>query len=590
MRNLTKNAARLQKIFAEKGISGISRHSRVKLFALREQANYKKWIRRHTLNAEKRAEIAAKIEAFRHRPLISVVMPVYDVAEKWLRLCIESVIGQIYENWEFCIADDCSPSPHIRKVLEEYAARDARFKIVFRAVNSHISAASNSALELAAGEFCVLLDHDDELAPDALFCVAQEINNFPAVKFIYSDEDLIDERGRRSEPKFKPDFSLDLLCSLNIITHLSAYETALLRKIGGFRSGMEGSQDYDLALRVVERISENEIRHIPRVLYHWRAVKGSVALDSEEKPYARERAREAIRQHFARLGKDVSVECAVVNSHRVRYRLSAAPPRVSLILAIGESEKATEKSLTNFVETTAYENLEIIVTGGAQSRLTEKTFLNSAIKITFITHHGGAAERLNFAAEAADGEILCFADANLKPSGNDWLDELTGFAVQPEIGAVGAKILDKNKNILHGGLIVGTAETVSSAHRNFPTEISGNLLRAQLIGNFSAVSAACLAVRREVFVSAGGFDAVNLPETLFDVDFCLKLRERQYRIVFTPYAELVKIDRKINLLFEKKIADDERKYFEQRWREVFERDEFYNPNLSKKQADFSIDS
>ncbi|MET0752586.1 MAG: glycosyltransferase, partial [Pyrinomonadaceae bacterium] len=543
---------------------------------------YQKWIKIHQITDEKRLEIRRQIESFARKPKISVVMPVYDVGEKWLRLCIDSVLRQLYENWELCIADDASPSPHIKRVLNEYAAKDARIKVVFRAENGHISAASNSALELAGGEFVALLDHDDELAEDALFWAAKEINDFPDARMIYSDEDLIDERGRRHSPKFKPDWSRDLFYSLNLITHLSIYKTEVLRRIGGFLVGAEGSQDYDLAMRVVEQISENQIRHIPKILYHWRAIRGSVAFSMDEKPYAHERARNALRSHLERTGKRAEVSQAVSNLHRTRYELPENLPKVSLILAADED--VDEQVIKNFAEQTDYENFEIVLisktVGSREPGVGSRKIFSRLVS---------EAERLNFAAAQADGEILCFADANLKPLSKDWLAELASFACQKEIGAVGAKLLYKNETVLHGGLIIGIGGAVGAAHHGLLRTGEGNFLRAQLVNNFSAVSVSCLAVRREVFESVGGFDAENLPDKFFDADFCLKLRKKNYRIVFTPYAELIQTDEKKRLNVQKHPTAGEKDYFARKWREIIGRDPFYNPNLSYKSEDFSID-
>ncbi|MCA1625074.1 MAG: glycosyltransferase [Acidobacteria bacterium] len=324
MNVLRRKTRRAIEIWKMRGWLGVKEHTKQLYRKRREEKVYLKWIRKFdTLTDGDREQIRQKIRGFKLKPLISVVMPIYNIEEKWLRLCIESVIKQLYGNWELCIADDHSPSPHVRKVLEEYAAKDKRIKVIFRAENGHISAASNSALELATGEFVALLDHDDELAEHALFYVAEEINRFPETEMIYSDEDMIGENGRRYEPKFKPDWSRDLFYSLNLITHLSVYRTEVLQRIGGFRAGLEGSQDYDLALRVIEQIPENHIRHIPKILYHWRAIRGSVAYSSEEKPYAHERAREAIRQHLERSEKKAIVRQTVYNLHRVQYELPA---------------------------------------------------------------------------------------------------------------------------------------------------------------------------------------------------------------------------------------------------------------------------
>ncbi len=549
-------------LWHESGFTGFRQYSFMTLINQREKLKYQKWIRKFdTLTAEKRRKIQQKIKLFKYRPLISILMPVYNVEEKWLRLCIESVLRQLYENWEFCIADDYSLSPHIRRVLEEYAEKDSRVKIVFRAANGHISAASNSALEMATGEFIALLDHDDELAEHALYYVAREINNFPEAGMIYSDEDLIDEKGKRYAPKFKPDWSRDLFYSLNLITHLSVYRASVLQKIGGFRVGFEGSQDYDLALRVTEEIPENHIRHIPRILYHWRAIKGSVALGSEEKPYAHVRARLALRTHFERIGKKAEVSEAVCNLHRIRYELPVNLPKVSLILLIDEDTTAAKKAIETFTEETVYQNFEIVLicSETVKMKIEAENFLPD-IKI-IVSQSTSEAGKYNSAVSQTDGEVLCFVDANLKPQSKDWLKEMTSFAFQKEIGAVGAKILYADNTILHGGLIVGAGDSVGIAHHHTPREEGGYFFRARLVNNFSAVSVSCLAARREVFQAVGGFDAENYSNNLFDADFCLRLREKNYRIVFTPYAELVQLDEKKTVEFTKKSIRRREKLF-----------------------------
>jgi O-antigen biosynthesis protein len=346
------------------------------------------------LTDKDRLEIKHKISQFAYKPLISIVMPVYNVDEKWLRLCIESVTNQLYENWEFCIADDCSPSPHIRRILAEYQTKDSRFKIIFRTENGHISAASNSALELATGEFTALLDHDDELSEDALFEVIKQLNETPNADFIYSDQDKIDEKGRRSEPVFKPNWNEHLFYSMNYLNHLSVYRTEILRKIGGFRIGFEGSQDYDLALRFIEQINETHIKHIPKILYHWRAIRGSLALASDEKLYAHTIAEKALNEHFKRKNIKAKVEKGFLNYRRVIYNLP-------------ENTKFEVISAENF--------------GGTKSK----------------------------------ADVLILVEKNIESVTDEAFTELVRFAVQENIGAVGGKILNKDSTIDNCGIING---------------------------------------------------------------------------------------------------------------------------------------
>jgi glycosyltransferase involved in cell wall biosynthesis len=565
-----------------------SRLERKKLL-LEERRSYQKWIAETAAFDDRaREEMRRKIDSFSRKPLISVILPVYNTKEKWLRLALDSVLCQVYENWQLCIADDRSSKPHVRAVLEEYAAKDERIKIVFRAENGHISAASNSALALAKGEFCALLDHDDELSEDALFYVAKEINDFPDVAFLYTDEDMIGENGERFALKFKPDFSLDFLYSVNYLTHLAVYRTEILREIGGFRKGFEGSQDYDLALRFIERIDETRIRHIPKILYHWRAIEGSVALDAQEKPYAHERARRAISEHLQRLVKKASVSRAIYEFHRVSYDLPEILPTVSLIILADNNRRTVNQTIRTFTENTDYDNFEIIF---ADSGKTENPLENRTFPPHVRVFPAGEKERadvLNFSAEKASGEILCFVDANLKPLSGDWLKELVLLAMQKEIGAVGAKILSADEKIIGGGLIVGTKEAVSAAHYDLPREAEGNLFRAQLINNFSAVSVSCFTVRRSIFAENKGFDAQNFPDKFYDADFCLRLREKNYRVVFTPYAELIQIKRQKSLSERKKTSEFESKFFRQKWRKYVENDPFYNSNFSYENGNFSI--
>lgn len=568
------------KVWRTGGIAGVRRRLSWNTFLSSQHNAYLRWLaNREDLAANNENAIVRQLEEFNRYPLISVVVPVYDVDERWLRFCIESVLRQVYPHWELCIADDCSKLPHIRRVLEEYSRADKRIKLVFRSENGHISAASNSALDLASGEFVVLLDHDDELSADALFYVAREVIDHPDAMMIYSDEDMIDSNGRRFQPNFKPDFSYDLLLSVNLVTHLSAYKTELLRSIGGFRIGLEGSQDYDLALRAVEQISEKQIRHIPRVLYHWRVIEGSVALSGDQKPYAHERARIAIRDHLKRSGIEADVSATPQNFHRVRYRQPDEAPRVSIIV---DSDNATG-DLACLISKTDYPQLEIVAVSRNRSVL--DTDVDPRITIA-VCSDPRRAYRLNFGALQSTADIYVFVGTGLVPRSEDWIEELVGFAFRGEIGVVGGRVSTPDETVVDGGLIVGTSKGVNPAHAGFPKDVAGMTARNVVIANYSAVSESCLAVKKRDFDMVEGFDDQNFPSALFAADLCMKVSARGLRVLTTPFAELERCHhREIEYPSEAELLS-----FTERWPQQSAADPFYNPNLSKSDGTFSIDA
>jgi len=546
MSDISEKIGRSVDAFRENGIAGFAALVRAYNFKRRNARAYERFILREALDDAKRDQMRAKIATFALKPSISVILPVYNIDEVWLAKCVDSVRRQIYTNWELCVADDASTAPHIPPFLEKLAAEEPRVKVVFREENGHISAASNSALELATGEFCVLLDHDDELSEDALFYVASELNSFRDAKMIFSDEDVIDTEGRRSDPKFKPDFAPDLMLSLNMVTHLSAYNTELLREIGGFRIGLEGSQDYDLALRVIERSSPDEIRHIPRVLYHWRAVATSVAASRGAKPYAFEKARVAIADHLERTGIKADVVEAADGLNRVRY------PH-------GKS------------------GLSLIVVGDG------KPFDIESCETIYVGGRDALALDLNEAVVHATGETIVFLDRSLIPHSNDWLEELASYVSQKEIGAAGGKILRKDGAIDQTGMILGGENTVQKAHHGLPENANGYFFRAGLIGNYSAVSWRAMAIRKEVFEGIGGFRAYDFPNDLFDVDLCLRLWAEGFRVLYTPYV-VMKNTRDVSTY----PSADELERLREYWPYQIARDQFYNPNLSLDREAFEI--
>lgn len=542
------------------GISDMPSNLREVARRVADARRSRKWIAANgALDEVARVELERKIAELPRRPLISVIMPLYSVDDVWFRKCIDSVLDQVYQNWELCIADDCSPNPHVRTILEEYSELDERIKVVFREVNGHISAASNSALGIATGEFCVLLDHDDELTADALFCVASEICEHADVAMIYSDEDMIDDRGRRYGPKFKPEFSRDLLYSLNLVTHLSCYRTDIFRKIGGFRIGFEGSQDYDLALRFIEQIADTQIRHIPRILYHWRAIPGSVALSGDEKPYAHDRARLAIGEHLTRTGTAADVEPTYFNLHRVGYKLPDKLPSVSLIVhgVASRSDDEWVRSADGF-ET----------------------------EVISVSQTGEFASSLNDAVKRSSGEVIIFVDAALEPA-NDWVPELVRIALQPGVAAVGAKVIDCHRRVIDGGLVFGGKRLMSVAHLGYGLTEPGNMYRNMVIGNYSAVSLSCMALRGAEFQAVGGFDR-EVGGRFAGPDLCLRLGASGKRIVYEPYVRMhLPKGKALNRLPDPTQA--EQKLFTDRWNAIIARDPYYNPNLDTESGSFQIE-
>ncbi|RKG81377.1 glycosyltransferase family 2 protein [Corallococcus terminator] len=521
---------------------------------------YEDWVARYdTLTDADRDSLRRAAEALPWKPRVSVVMPTYNTPEVWLRRAIDSVRAQLYPHWELCIADDASRQPHVRAVLEDYAQRDARIRFVVRPANGHISAASNSALALAQGEFVALFDHDDELPEDALLRVAQTLNAHPDADIVYSDEDKIDSRGRRFDPYLKPAFNLELFRTQNLISHLGVYRTERVREVGGFRVGFEGSQDHDLALRVVERTTPERIQHVPRVLYHWRAIPGSTALAAGEKDYASIAARKALQEHLDRTEPGARIEPgANASLQRVRHPLPTPRPRVTVILQARTASEATARLDAWRAATAGGWDVDWRVASGSPEQ---------------------ASASANAAARDAPGEVLVFLDADLSADSEDWLAELVSQALRPEVGAVGAKLLAPDGRVEHAGFVLGMgADGVAGGpYRGLSRESTGHVGRAAVQQRVSAVSAACLAVRRSVFESVGGFDADVLPGPWRDVDLCLRLAAHGLVTVWTPHAVLihatVPASPEADLL-----SSSAATVFKARWKETVDDDPFHSPN------------
>jgi O-antigen biosynthesis protein len=560
--------------------------------------DYLEWIRRYdTIDDEQRQNIKNKIAVMSFKPKISIILPVYDPPLHLLEEAIQSVRNQLYSEWELCIADDASKTDAVRVILGRHAAEDSRIKIVYRNENGHISAASNSALELATGGYVALMDNDDLLPEHALFWVAQAIIDNPDAGLIYSDEDKINEIGERYDPYFKCAFNYELFLAQNMICHLAVYRRDLIEAVGGFRVGFEGSQDYDLALRVTEQISVSRVIHIPRVLYHWRAIAGSTALSTNEKYYAVEAGRRAVSEHLQRKGVSAFVESApeVPDMNRVRFVLPGLLPLVSIIIPTRDRSDLLELCVNSILQRTSYSAYEIIIIDNGSVELKTAQLFEKLPKdkVTIVYDNSpfNYSAINNFGAKVAKGKYLCLVNNDIEIMTPNWLEELLSFAVNSDVGCVGARLWYPNGRLQHGGVILGINGIAGHAYKNTLRCQSGIMNRAKLHQSLSAVTGACLLVRRHIFDEVGGFDE-SFVVALSDVDLCLRVREAGFRNVWTPYAEMIhheSASRGLDVTPEKQ----DRFYGElirmqKRWGDILLNDPAYSPNLTLEFEDCSL--
>jgi len=559
-------------------------------------APYRKWVAEFDTWNETRAKKAAdRLGTLPQRPTISVILPVYNPPVAFLVRAIESVRRQIYPDWELCIADDASTDPTIRPLLEELARSDQRIHVVIRDRNGHISRASNSALDLATGEFVALLDHDDELAPDALLEVALEVSRHPDAAIIFSDEDKIDENGDRYEAYFKPDWNQDLFNGQNMISHLGVYRRCRVEQIGRFRPGFEGSQDWDLALRIVEQVRPHQIRHLPRVLYHWRAISGSTAREMNEKDYALDAARRTLGEHLVRTGRQGELLPVPGGHWRIRYSLTSHP-LVSLVIPTRNAGRLLERCLESIRERTTYQRYEILLIDHESDEPRACEVLAKAKaeghRVIPVSGPFNFSTLVNRGVARARGDFVCLLNNDLTVITPDWLEEMLRHALRPGIGAVGAMHYYPDDTIQHSGVVLGVGGVASHAHKNFKRGSEGMLNRARLVQNYSAVTGATLLVRRDLYLDVGGFDQEALAVAFGDVDFCLRLKQRGYRTVWTPFAEFTHHEsatRGDDLRPERREAfAREVAAMEQRWGHLLYRDPAYNTNLTLRRDDFSL--
>jgi glycosyltransferase involved in cell wall biosynthesis len=585
---------RVVDVMRREGLGGV----RSLLHRAADADDYGDWVQRYdTIDESARTALRSQAAALADRPLISVLVPVFNTPESYLRQMLESVRAQIYQEWELCLCDDASTDAHVAATLDEYVKLDARIKVVRNSRNGHICAASNSALAIATGRFVALLDHDDLLPEHALYIVALYLQKYPGAKILYSDEDKLTPDGERVEPYFKSDWDPMLMLGQNMFSHLGVFESALLAEVGGFRVGFEGSQDHDLVLRCSERVRSDEIVHIPHILYHWRSTPQSTARDVAAKPYVRDASLRAVREHLARTNRQASVEPlrGGASMMRATFAVSQPEPLVSIIIPTRDKPDLLARCIESVQGRTTYRNFEILIVdnGSTDPRvialLSQYTGMSNVTVIRDDAPFNYSALN-NEAAARARGTLLCLLNNDIEVIDPEWLSILCGYALQPGAGAVGAALWYPTESLQHGGMVLAGDAIAGHMHHMLRRGEAGYFGRAMLAQQVSAVSAACLVVKRSLFEAVGGLDAEHLKVAYNDVDFCLKLHAAGYRNVYVPYANLYHYEsasRGNDVARESAVRlSNEAAWMRNRWGDALNRDAFHNPNLAISDGKF----
>lgn len=593
-RNPLELLAKGYRLWRREGMAGLKR-----IYLDMVGIGYSQWIKRHdTLVTQDRRQICRHIKALIYKPKISVLMPVFNPPPEFLQSAIVSVRNQLYPNWELCIADNASTNPLVRSILEEVSRDDPRIKVVFRNAKGQMSAATNSALDLACGEFIALLDHDDELAEHALYHVAIALNENRILDLIYSDEDKIDGDGIRFAHNCKPDWNPDLFLAQNVICRLSVYRRTLACAIGGLREGYEGFQDWDFALRFVDAgVTADHIRHLPRILYHCRSMPAAAVRGDEAEKYAIDSGRRALLDYWERRDVSVSVIPTEGGHFTTQFPLRADPPLVSIIICTRNREDLLRQCLEGLAACNDYSKVEILIVDNGSDD-------PGALHYLFDLHESGRAEVLrhpapfnfpelnNLAVRHASGELLCLMNNDIVPKSSHWLTEMVANALRSDIGAVGAKLYYPNGTVQHAGVVLNGV-AAGHLHLGYPGAAAGYGNRARLAQNFSAVTAACLVIRKALWDEVGGMDEA-FGVAFNDVDFCLRVQKLGYRNLWLPQAELYHHESASRGAED--TPEKQRRFaaevalLQQRWGKLIANDPAWNPNLAYNGARIGLAS
>lgn len=559
--------------------------------------SYQKWIRHHLPDRNELEK--QKKTSFGYRPKISFVVPLYKTPEKYLRKLTESFQEQTYSNWELCFSDGSGAQSPLTELLKELTAKDNRIKYVSHEESLQISENTNSAIEIATGDFIAFADHDDELTPNALFECVKAINEKPQTLVIYTDEDKMSMDGHKFfQPHFKPDYNPDLLCTVNYICHLFVVSRKVIEKVGGLRSEFDGAQDYDFVLRCVEAVKDEEICHIPKILYHWRCHEDSTAENPESKLYAFEAGRRAVQAHYERTGIHAEVfKGEYLGLYRTKF-IRDHDPLISIIIPNKDHIDDLKRCMESIEQKSTYKNYEyIIVENNSTDSATFEYYKkleaeNPKVRMVYWDGVFNYSAINNYGASFAKGEYLLLLNNDTEIINPDCLEELLGYCMRKDVGAVGARLYYEDDTIQHAGVVIGFGGIAGHCFVQQKRGTTGYCHRIICAQDYSAVTAACMMVKKSAFDAVGGLSE-ELAVAFNDIDFCMKLRKAEYLIVYNPYAELYHYESKSRGLedtpekvarFNKEIAT-----FEKKWPEILENgDPYYNPNLTLKSQDFSL--
>lgn len=556
---------------------------------------YAAWIGRHE-QPESPEDIQKTLETLHDKPTISLLVPVYNVGLKWFEKMVDSVRNQTYPYWQLCIADDCSSDPALKAAIQKLEAEDPRIKAVFREKNGHISRATNSALALADGEFIGLLDNDDALAPNALLEVVRYLNAHPDTDMVYSDEDKIDENDIRKDPYFKSDFAPDTLMGNNYICHFTVLRKSLFDHQAFMRPEYDGAQDHDLFLRVAEQA--RHIGHIPKILYHWRSLPTSTAQSVDAKDYSADAGVRAVEDALRRRGLCGSVSpTAYGGFYSLDYAVTESK-KVSVIIPTKDNPHDIRVCVDSIVAKTEYPNYEILVVDNGSVRPESKQAFTALeqkypdkVRVIPMPMPFNYSRINNRAAEQARGTYLLFLNDDTQVLTRGWMTRMVGYAQQPWIGCVGAKLYYPDHTIQHAGVVMGILGIAGHVFTHYPENVPGYFGRLIIPVDYTAVTAACLMVARDKFWQVGGFDE-NIAVAFNDVDLCCKIADAGYYNVFLPKVELFHYESKsrgYETTPDKMIRfDGEKGKIVKKWRRYIHRDPMYNPNLTLVRGDYSI--